>query len=144
MAYLALRRVGHVKTDRGWNFGSPEQSETVNDGHIHRVKPICPGAILAQGIVGNLNGPEEGVNGAVEVMYLQPRTGVEEVKSYQHERAAVMRAIDGHILPLKHPQVGEEEVFVPVAVDRSAGVVRQRGEAAVVGQRAGLIVDVLA
>jgi hypothetical protein len=72
---------------------------------------------------------------------LQSRTGIEEIESYQDERATVMRAIRGYVLALHYSHVGEEEVLIGVAACGGAGVVSESCAATEIRYRAGLMID---
>ena len=72
--------------------------------------------------IRHLHDPEQARLGSVpiEIVDLCSRTGIEEVNSYEHEGATMVRAIGGDVFPAIETHVRAEVVLVALAVARSS------------------------
>ncbi len=66
---------------------------------------------------GDLRDPEEAgrTDTGIKVVNLRPRTGVEQVHSYQNKCAPMVCAVLGHVLTLKYSHVAHQGICYAVA-----------------------------
>ena len=121
MLYVAERRPRHRGTDGGWDLPRTQEKQIVRNRDVFYVQR-GDSSLRDQSAFGDLSDPEETgrTDTGIKVVNLRPRTGVEEVDSYQNKRAPMMCAIHGHILTLKHSHVAHQVVCLAVAARGSS------------------------
>ena len=75
MLYLPEGCPRDVERGRGWDFARAQEGKVVHNRHVVHLNPHRSSG-YCQGAVWNLPEQPGGADGAVEVMDLQPRTGV--------------------------------------------------------------------
>src|SRR5262245_47191539 len=93
----------HAEVDHRGRVVRAEELERVDHGQVLHVQDGAPAVDREiDRALADVESPEEtgGQDAAVEVVYLRPRTGVEQVDSNQGERAAMDRTAN-HVLSIE-------------------------------------------
>src|SRR5437588_11269005 len=100
------RRPADVNVDQAESMAGATQRNVIHHSDVFQMKPNRP-LLNGQGAIRYLRGPEEtrGKDGAVEIVNLGARTGLEQVNSYLDKGAAVVSTIRGHVFTLSDPAI---------------------------------------
>lgn len=117
MLLFSERRPADVNVDQAESLAGAAQKSVIHHSDVFQMKPNRP-LLNGQGAIRYLRGPEEtrGKDGAVEIVNLGARTGLEQVNSYLDKGAAVVSPIRGHVFALRDPDIASKGETVALTV----------------------------